>query len=244
MASNSDQPKFSTKYNITHLDSNGTYVAGPIQDDEMLTFFGIVKTLRPQTILEFGFWDGASAKNWLTASDDDTMVYSVEIDSNRKEIGDRLERLYPGRFKFILKEQTKIIPADYDDKIIDLMFIDASHNFELNKITFENNISNLREEGLILVHDTGRHISSPGPSLPANVSESKPPEKWKTFYLPRDVQRNGIHTPGERLFVDWVKTLDKYEVISFETNRIYRHGFTMIQKKHLLPNGPRDNWTI
>ncbi len=34
-----------------------------------------------------------------------------------------------------------------------------------------------------------------------------------------------------------------YEVITFETNRIYRHGFSIIQKKYTLDNLPRPDWT-
>ena len=236
------QPTFPSKYDVSHLNKCGTYVVGPAQDDEMLSFYGIVKVMRPRTILEFGFFDGDSARNWFKAADPETKVYSIDNNRGCCQDAAQISEEYPDRFKFILKNQQDVIPSDYDDAEIDLIFIDASHCFDLNKETFNNVIKSLSSRGLILVHDTGRHVWTPTTAKPVNVHENTMPD-WITNPGSTDERLSGLHQTGERQFIEWIKSLGDYEVITMETNRIFRHGFSIIQRKFALSNTPEPGWT-
>ena len=79
---------------------------------------------------------------------------------------------------------------------------------------------------------------------PTNVIEASIPPPWLTSPDGLDVKTSGLHQKHERSFVEWIKQLGGYEVITFETNRIYRHGFSIIQKKYTLDNNPRPEWTL
>lgn len=52
---------------------------GPLQRDEALALLGMVKTLCPETIVEFGFYQGHSAFNFLCAMEADAKLYSYDI---------------------------------------------------------------------------------------------------------------------------------------------------------------------
>jgi predicted O-methyltransferase YrrM len=49
------------KYSLSHLRTFEEYPAGPIQRDEALLLYALVKTVDPKTIVEFGFLAGHSA---------------------------------------------------------------------------------------------------------------------------------------------------------------------------------------
>ncbi len=64
---------------ISHLLSYANADAlGPIQRDEAVALFGLVRTLRPKTVVEFGFFHGHSAFNFLCALDGDARLYSYD----------------------------------------------------------------------------------------------------------------------------------------------------------------------
>ena len=68
-----------SKYDLNHLKQETQLVYGPIQDDEALLLFGLVKALRPKTVIEFGYSGGVSALNFLKALDEDDKLYSYDI---------------------------------------------------------------------------------------------------------------------------------------------------------------------
>ena len=58
------------KYDLSHLtQSEDQNVGGPVQDDENLFLYSIIRGCRLSRILEIGGLDGYSAKNFLQAMD-------------------------------------------------------------------------------------------------------------------------------------------------------------------------------
>src|ERR1700679_2324337 len=58
---------------------------GPLQRDEALLLYGTVRTIRPGTIVEFGFLHGHSAFNFLRAMDVDAALYSFDISPEARD---------------------------------------------------------------------------------------------------------------------------------------------------------------
>jgi predicted O-methyltransferase YrrM len=55
-------------FDLSHLvQPRSQAVGGPIQDDEALLLYAIVRVMRLRTILEIGGLDGYSARNFLKA---------------------------------------------------------------------------------------------------------------------------------------------------------------------------------
>ncbi len=65
---------------LAHLSLHKDTAYRPIQRDEALFLHGLVCLVRPRTIVEIGFFRGASAFNFLRALDPDARFYSFDID--------------------------------------------------------------------------------------------------------------------------------------------------------------------
>ena len=112
---NKDLLKYSSKYDLKHLIQETQYVGGPIQDDEALLLFGLIKILRPKTGIELGFYEGFSSYNFLKALDEDAKLYSYDNDLKTPH-NDK-------RFKFYQKSQTEFSFSDVDNQKIDFVFL-------------------------------------------------------------------------------------------------------------------------
>jgi len=210
-------PVFGKGYSLRHLRSFSDYALGPIQRDETLLLFALVKTVDPKTIVEFGFLAGHSAKNFLRAMSSDAKLFSYDVsDASRKlamKINDK-------RFKFIFKSQTEFEPSDVDNQLIDLVFFDAAHDFQLNVATFEKLMGSLSERALIVVHDTG-----------AWYGNFKGLETPQGYFLNGSASSAYIHQPGERAFVNQIReNMKDFDQIHLHCTSKFRHGLTMLQR--------------
>ena len=205
------------KYSLSHLNNFEEYAAGPIQRDEALLLFALVKTVDPKTIVEFGFLAGHSAKNFLIAMSSDARLYSYDIS---EASGKLAMKINDKRFKFILKSQTEFAPSDVDNRMIDLAFFDAAHDFQLNVATFEKLMGSLSERALMVVHDTGAWYG--------DLKGSRSPEG---YFLDRQRGLGYIHRPDERKFVNYIKeTMPDFDQIHFHSTSKFRHGLTILQR--------------
>ena len=66
------------EFDITHLKDYSNLVSGPVQSDEALLLFSIVKVINPLVIVEFGFSEGHSSLNFLKALSQDGFLYSFD----------------------------------------------------------------------------------------------------------------------------------------------------------------------
>jgi hypothetical protein len=176
----------------------------------------MVKALRPKTLIEFGFGHGVSSKNFLKALDSDAKMYTYDIEILNKNA----DSFNDPRFKFILKSQTEFNPNDFDNRIVDLAYLDNGHFFEKEKILFPKLIKQMAPNGILIVHDTGLHVN--------DIVRGKCACDFPNLC--------GVnHCAPERQFVNWIgENYPEWQVINFHSFIEYRHGLTVIQKKYKL----------
>ena len=203
------------KYNLSHLVQETQYVSGPLQDDEALFLYGLVKTLKPKTVVEFGFRFGFSAWNFLKSLDSDARLYSYDINNDNPQAPAHSDK----RFKFYLKSMTEFNSNDIDNRLIDIALIDAGHVYDINIITYKLLLDKMSLNSVIIVHDTGVHFDES--YLCACDSGTK--------YC------GGQHQPDNRKFVNWIQeNYPDWQMIHFHSFNIYRHGLTILQRKYKL----------
>ena len=199
---------------------------GPLQRDEAIALFGIIRTLRPTVIVEFGFFHGHSAFNFLQALPEDGRLYSYDIDPESIRRAEK-EFNFDRRFTFIAKSQSDFDPRDIDHQKIDFVFFDAAHALELNVATFNRIFSQLAPEAMVAVHDTGLwHRSHFAPIHETFAKENAGEWKNRELYA---------HQPGERAFIDWILAEHpEITAIHFHSTRTLRHGFSLLQRMRSL----------
>ncbi len=199
---------------------------GPLQRDEAVALFGIIRTLRPKVVVEFGFFHGHSAFNFLRALSDDARLFSYDIDVESIERA-ATEFSFDQRFTFIGKSQTEFDPADIGNRQIDFAFFDAAHELELNTETFRRIVGHLSDEAMIAVHDTGLWHRRDFAAIHETFA-SEMPGVWESEEL-------YAHQPGERDFIDWiVSSHPAFSALHFHSTATLRHGFTLLQRKRRL----------
>lgn len=199
---------------------------GPLQRDEAVALFGIIRTLRPKVVVEFGFFHGHSAFNFLRALPAESLLFSYDIDAESRVRAEQ-EFDFDSRFTFLAKSQTDFAPEDIGHRKIDFVFFDAAHELDLNIATFRRIAPELAPEAMIAVHDTGlwsrKHF--------AEIHETFTREhqgEWVSEEL-------YAHQPGEREFIDWiVENHPEFGAIHFHSTETLRHGFSVLQKTRKL----------
>jgi predicted O-methyltransferase YrrM len=170
---------------------------GPVQNEDVLLLQAVIKMTCPVQLVELGYLNGFSTQKILEAMRDDACLTSYDNTIQDSSITDK-------RFTFKNKSQTEV-----NEQNIDFIFFDASHDFEINKKTFEN--LDLADKAIIAVHDTGL---------------------WDKMILDTGghwVGNGYAHRPDEIKFVDWLKGKG-YNSIDFHTLKETRHGMTLLQK--------------
>jgi hypothetical protein len=210
-------PVFGKGDSLRHLRSFSDYALGPIQRDEALLLYALVKTVDPKTIVEFGFFRGHSANNFLRAISSDARLFSYDISEASRKLAMKIN---DKRFKFIFKSQTEFEPSDVDNRLIDLVFFDAAHDFQLNVATFEKLMGSLSERALMVVHDTGAWYG--------DLKGLKTPQG---HFTNGSASSGYIHQPGERAFVNYLKENTKdFDQIHLHSTSTFRHGLTVLQR--------------
>ncbi len=211
------------RYELSHLESESD---PSVQPDEALLLYSMVKVMSPKTIVEFGFLNGYSARNFLKAMPADCKLYSFDP---KPLPGTVAQFLHDTRFKFLQKKGEDFFHSDIDNALIDMAFIDASHEFESNVKIFSRIKKYLSDNCVVAVHDTGL------------FNKDFMDGEWNipgSFY----VGENGFaHQPQERLFVNYLKRKNpKFGQIHFHSMNVRRKGLTILQRYKKLPLGTRN----
>jgi predicted O-methyltransferase YrrM len=171
----------------------------------MVLLQAIILYTNPKKVLEIGHFWGKSAQAMLDAMSDEAELVSYD---NTKE-GSVTDK----RFTFKKKCQTEID----EERDLDFVFLDASHELGLNQETFKKLYERINPQGIIAVHDTGLWTS--------NVYNSPHGKQVEGGYA---------HCPDEREFVNWVQENYDVSLIHIHNTQDNRHGITLIQKKEVL----------
>jgi predicted O-methyltransferase YrrM len=200
-------------YDLSHLTQRDDQaVVGPIQDDEALFLYSIIRGMRIKRILEIGGLDGYSATNFLKATRDldGAMMYTVDINPVSSRAPNH---------KCIIKDARLLTPEDLDNVPLDMVFFDChEYNVQMdlfNKLV-ENNI--ITDDTVIALHDTNLHYSR-------DIGWAYPCDD------------GFVHQAVERKMVNTFKEMG-YDVFSIRTTadthrdrRLpYRHGVSICQK--------------
>lgn len=209
---------------LAHLALLDERVVGPVQRDEALLLHGLIRVVRPLTVVEIGFGRGHSALNFLSALDPEARLYSFDI-KPRCEAWARTWFAGDSRFTFRRRSQAELTPDDIDGRLAEFVFVDASHDFALNRETFARLLPMMSQDAILAVHDTG---SVPRELFPDWHWLVKNPDGWV----------NGQYEgqPGDRAFVNWV--LEKHPEFSqlhLHSVRTIRCGITLLQRSTPLP---------
>ena len=202
---------------FSHLMHFKEYTLGPIQMDEALLLYALVKTVDPKTIVELGFLTGHSSRNFLKAMSPDARLYSYDISDASMRLAATIK---DERFRFLFKSQADFEWSDIDNRLIDLVFFDASHDFHLNVATFEKVMKCLSERALIIVHDTG-----------AWYGDLKGFHTPQGYFLSKSTDGGYIHQPDERKFVNYIRAnCGGFDQVHLHSTSKFRHGMTMLQR--------------
>jgi predicted O-methyltransferase YrrM len=194
---------------------------GPVQRPEALLLNAVVQVIAPKVVIEFGFFAGHSAFNFLQALDSDAKLYSYDIADTAAETAAVAFRRFRN-FKFLHKSQAMFCPDDIDHQKIDLVFFDAVHDFELNKKTWALIQPSLAERCLIIVHDTGTWQRAD--ALRVYPASALNKERWLD-------DNEFEHQPGERQFVNWIREEQpEYSSVHFHSLNTLRQGLTVLQR--------------
>lgn len=205
------------QYSLSHLRYFVEYAAGPIQRDEALLLYALVKTVDPKTIVEFGFLAGHSSTNFLKAMSSHARLYSYDIADFSMQSA---RRIRDERFRFVFKSQADFDCSDVDNRLVDLVFFDGSHDFHLNVLTFEKVRMCLSERAFIIVHDTG-----------AWYGDMKGFQTPEGYFIDGSTSRGYIHRPDERKFVNYIReNMADFDQIHLHSVYKFRHGLTVLQR--------------
>ena len=198
-------------YNLTHLiQDDHQQVLGPIQDDEALLLYSIIRTMRLHNIIEIGGLNGYSATNFSKAIVDGK-IYTVDISPCNRVSDNHI---------VIHKDCRLVTKADIPDKI-DMVFFDA-HVYD-EQISFYDVLKSngIIDENVVLAfHDTNLH--------PTQICDS--------YYL--ENEKGWCHQPVERNLVEYFKK-EGFDALCFHTKLDEhtipaRHGLTVMKKYKTL----------
>lgn len=188
---------------------------GPLQRAEAEFMFSLIKMIKPNNIVEFGFFSGDSTLCLLEGSlGYDSSVTSYDIVHNSRM--DYYKEKYHN-FRYYVKSQTAFTIEDLAKDKIDFVFIDASHDLEINKETFRKIKDHLTPSAIIAVHDTGLWCKKYMKDIHFGFSG-----KWYD-------DNSFAHQPDEIEFVKWVKE-QGFNLVSFGSTNCLRHGISLLQK--------------
>jgi SAM-dependent methyltransferase len=128
-----------------------------VSPEEGIFLYGLTKVLRPSVIVEFGTYTGYTAVNFLNAMDSDAVLYTYDVERQSQ-----IDLIQDSRFHFLRKNQVDFLPADIGGRKIDLVFLDASHQFDLNTKTFHAIRSSLKDKAVLVTHDTSNIAGQQG----------------------------------------------------------------------------------
>lgn len=222
-------------YNLDHLKDYPELDIGPIQRDEALLLYSMIRVLRPRVVVEFGFMEGHSAGNFLSALAPEAVLYSFDSDP---ACAARAASLRDPRLRFVGKRQEDFLPADIDGRPVDFLFLDAAHEARANWTLFERCLPCLAERAVVAVHDTGlwnKALIPPDWGLGlrhVKLMEGRDPSA-------RLDGTRFAHQPEERRFVNRLLELrPDFHQLHLHSMNTVRHGLTLLQRSSPLEVGP------
>lgn len=216
------------KYDISHLKQTTDVVFGPIQDDEALFLYSLIKVCGIKYIIEIGGLEGYSSLNFLQALGNEGQL--ITVDPN---FTDKYNVLQKPNFKLIRNNIQDIDMNQLSIPRIDCIFFDCHDaNAEYDFLIKTISCGLLSDNSIVIIHDTGTHPDTETPyygqiflndkSLNGNYGFSN-----KSLMRDRELS-NKIMDLGYSAFHLHMNNLDLPKGVSF------RHGLTVLSKTKKL----------
>lgn len=200
-------------YDLSHLTQHENQnVSGPIQDDEALFLYSIIRGSRLERILEIGGLSGYSAKNFLQALSFSKNGILYTCDLNPVPI-------LAENHKVIIKNALHLTIDELDNKPLDLIFFDCHDMIQMD--IYYNLVNNniINDNTILALHDTNLHYA---------------PYQHCGVYIEKE---DGFaHQPVERHMINIFKNLG-YDIFSISTDSTkhsecfpVRHGISVCKK--------------
>lgn len=197
------------KYNLDHLTQADTQeVFGPIQDDEALVLFALIRCMRIRNVVEVGSQHGYSAKNFLEAVGKNGHVIGIDINETPK-----LADNHTTIIKDISLITENEIPWEIDLVFYDCHNLQAQMSFHSRMIQFNK----ITKKTTIVLHDTNLY--------PSGVVQ----HAYK-------IKDGWVHQPDERKMVNllveqgWSAVCLHTRLENHDEALPYRHGITILQQ--------------
>lgn len=198
------------KYSLEHLtQADDQRIIGPIQDDEALFLFALIKCMMLRTIVEIGGLAGYSAQNFLAAAGPEGQVFTIDLSPVPK---------IAANHHVIIGDAAELDYKALGINSVDMIFFDC-HDVEaqmraLDKF-FRDGVAD--DSTLICLHDTNCH---PQQIVPWAYETA---DGW-------------VHQTAERTMVNLLHT-QGYDAICLDTRMDrhdpslpYRHGLTLMRR--------------
>lgn len=199
-------------YDLSHLtQAPDQAVSGPIQDDEALFLFGVVRGRCIRTVLELGGLSGYSATNFLRAvaeSPGGGKVFTVDLDP--------VPKLAPNHFP-IQKDARDLAIEDVHGEPLGLVFFDC-HDYDAQMAAYAAMVDAglVTRDTVLALHDTNTH----------------PRQTVNWAYA---TSQGWVHQPAERRMVNAFRAMG-YDAFLLHTDPAahehegalpYRHGVAL-----------------
>ncbi len=204
-----------------NLHYNNSLALGPLQKDEAMFVYSLIKCIQPSNAIEFGFNKGHSAFAILSALKSDAKFLTIDIN-------DKCKKIFDSRFKnnfknaqIIIGDMTKVdFSPSFSLKSVEFVFFDALHDLDLNIITFNNLKPYLSSNCILLIHDTGLWSKK----FMHDVHwEILPAIKSK------NLNENLIaHQIDERKFANYLIEEEGFKAFHIHSVNILRHGLSIL----------------
>jgi hypothetical protein len=197
-------------YSLSHLSQgNKQDVMGPVQDDEALVLYAIVRALRINTVLEIGGLSGYSAQNFLQAVGDNGKVFTCDINP--------MTQLADNHF-FIHKDAAKITKEDLHGVKVELLFFDCHlYDVQMDLLKTLERDKMVDNNLIIALHDTNTH-----------------PQQFVPWAY--ETSQGWVHQKAERMMVNeligrgWQAICLHPSQDKYESSFPFRHGLTIMKR--------------
>ncbi len=204
-------------YDLRHLTQpEDQRVYGPIQDDEALFMYSIVRGMRMRRVLEIGGLSGYSARNFVAAiqaSGPGSVLYTVDLNP---------VPVVAANHRVIVKNALDMVAADVDGQPLDLVFFDCHDMVQMQMYQRFVEQGLINDDTMLALHDTNLHYP------PVDVRQG--------LLVDQDGHAGYAHQPVEREMVNLFKGIG-YDVLSLHTTPDrhdagfpFRHGLTVCKK--------------
>ena len=197
------------QYDLTHLTQVTQTELGPIQDDEALLLYALVKVMLIRNIVEVGGLSGYSARNFLKALNGKGSLTTIDINPVQSQASNH---------KTIAKSVELVKPEEIACDKIELLFFDCHKADE--QLAFFQNLANggkITEKTVIALHDTNL-------------------QPYKVFPYSYKVSEGFVHEPHERFMVNkfvqngWSPFCLHSNLQYHDEELPFRHGITLLNR--------------